>query len=369
MVEPVRRCVLLVGPAIRPRRCPISRTESSPVNIGEIARRAQVSRSTVSYALSGKRPVSEETRRRIQKVIEEMGYRPNAAARALARGETRTLGLVFPPASSHYTEMQLDFIGGLVEAAGARDYDVLMSQAGAGEDRSFQRLVGERRVDGAILMEIRLQDARVEQMRASGFPFVTIGRTRHPDGTAWVDLDHLALVTRCVRHLSDLGHRHLAFVNRSQALLDAGYESARRGLDGFEIAVRELDLTGIHYPCDDDAAAGEACAARIMAEHPHVTGIVTVNEAALGGLYRGLTEAGRKIPRDISVTGIAGARWADAVTPALTAADVPAHDMGRIAIDLLLERIAEPSAPYRTRLLTPPVILRASTGPAALPPS
>jgi DNA-binding LacI/PurR family transcriptional regulator len=337
------------------------------VNIGEIARRAQVSRSTVSYALSGKRPVSEATRQRIQQVIDEMGYQPNASARALARGETCTLGLVFPPASSHYTEMQLDFIGGVVEAAGARDYDVLMSLAGAGEDQSFQRLVGERRVDGAILMEIRLQDARVDRMLQTGFPFVTIGRTGTPDGTSWVDLDHLTLVRRCVRHLSDLGHRHLVFINRSEALLRAGYESARRGQDGFELALQELDLTGVSYPCDDDALAGEVCAERILAEHPETTGIVTVNEASLGGLYRGLTNAGRKIPRDMSVTGIAGSRWADAVTPALTAADVPAHEMGRIAIDLLLERITEPAAPLRHRLLMPPIILRASTGPASPP--
>lgn len=345
----------------------MSRPENAPVNIGEIARRARVSRSTVSYALSGKRPVSDATRQRIQQVIDEMGYRPNASARALARGETRTIGLVFPPASNHYTEMQLDFIGGLVEAAGARDYDVLMSQAGSGEDRSFQRLVGERRVDGAILMEILLQDARVEQMQKTGFPFVTIGRISNPENSDWVDLDYLSLVRRCVRHLSDLGHRHLAFINRSEALLRAGYESARRGQDGFDLAVQELDLAGTAYPCDDDAAAGELCAERLLAEYPQVTGIVTVNEAALGGLYRGLTGAGRKIPRDMSITGIAGGRWADAVTPAMTGADVPAQEMGRIAIDLLLERIADPSAPPRYRLLTPSIILRASTGQAPAP--
>ncbi|WP_285578902.1 LacI family DNA-binding transcriptional regulator [Actinoallomurus iriomotensis] len=340
----------------------MSRFETSSVNIGEVARRAKVSRSTVSYALSGKRPVSESTRRRIQRVIEEMGYRPNASARALARGETRTLGLVFPPAGNHYTDMQLDFIGGVTEAAAGRDYDVLLSVADAGEERSFQRLIGERRVDGAILMEIRLHDARVERMRESAFPFVTIGRISDPDGTAWVDLDYRTLVRRCVQHLSDLGHRRLAFVNRSEALLRSGYESAHRGQDGFDLAVRELGLSGAAYPCEDDAMGGERCAARILADHPETTGIVTVNEASLGGLYRGITAAGRTIPRNMSVTGIAGARWADAVTPALTAADVPAREMGRIAIDLLLERIA--GAPARDRLLVPPVVLRASTGTA-----
>jgi DNA-binding LacI/PurR family transcriptional regulator len=342
----------------------LSRLEASAVNIGEVARRAKVSRSTVSYALSGKRPVSEATRQRIQQVIDEMGYQPNASARALARGETKTLGLVFPPAGSHYTDMQLDFIGGVAEAAAARDYDVLMSMADAGEEQSFQRLVGERRVDGAILMEIRLEDARVDRMLQTSFPFVTIGRVAQPDDTAWVDLDYLTLVRRCVQHLSDLGHRHLAFVNRSEALLRAGYESARRGQDGFELAVRGLGLSGVAYPCDDDAMAGERLAERVLAEHPETTGIVTVNEASLGGLYRGLAGAGRTIPRDVSVTGIAGARWAEAVTPSLTAADVPAHEMGRIAIDLLLERIGDPGTAPRHRLLMPPVVLRASTGSA-----
>jgi DNA-binding LacI/PurR family transcriptional regulator len=339
------------------------------VNIGEIARRAKVSRSTVSYALSGKRPVSQVTRQRIQQVIDEMGYRPNASARALARGETRTLGLVFPPAGNHYTEMQLDFIGGVVEAAAARDYEVLMSLARAGGDQSYQRLVGERRVDGAILMEIRLQDPRVDQMLQTGFPFVTIGRTGNPEGTAWVDLDYLNLVRRCVRHLFDLGHRNLALVNRSETLLRGGYESARRGQDGFELALQELSLSGTSYPCDDNAMGGEICAERLLAERPEITGIVTLNEASLGGLYRGLANAGRKIARDVSVTGVAGERWAEAVTPSLTAADVPAYEMGRIAIDLLLERIKDPAATPRHQLLMPPIILRDSAGPASSPAS
>ncbi|GAA4624142.1 LacI family DNA-binding transcriptional regulator [Actinoallomurus vinaceus] len=335
------------------------------MNIGEIARRAKVSRSTVSYALSGKRPVSEATRLRIQQVIDEIGYQPNASARALARGETRALGLVFPPASTHYTEMQLEFLGGVVEAAAVRDYDILMSRTGAGEDRSFQRLVGERRVDGVILMEIRLQDPRVERMRETAFPFVTIGRVADPEGTAWVDLDHQGLIRHCVQHLAELGHERIVFVNRSEGLIRLGYESARRGQDGFDLAVEEFGLTGTSYSCGDDAASGEACVQRILSDDPGTTGIVTMNEAALGGIYRGLAHAGRKVPHDMSISGIAGSRWAEAVTPALTAADVPAHEMGRIAIDLLLERISDPSAAPRHQLLTPPISLRASTAPAA----
>ncbi|MGY1503296.1 LacI family DNA-binding transcriptional regulator [Streptomyces sp. QTS52] len=334
------------------------------MNIGEIAKRAGVSRSTVSYALSGKRSVSEETRRRIQQVIDELGYRPNASARALANGRTSTIGLVFPPAGNHYTGMQLDFIGSVVEAAAAYDYDVLLSPSGVDSDRSFQRLLAERRVDGAILMEIRLQDDRVDHLGEENFPAVCIGRTARSDRDWWVGLDHLALAAACVNHLADLGHRRIAFVNRPEHLLRAGYESAHRGLDGFTKAAAERGLTVRTYCCGDDAPSGQECLERILHEDPDTTALVTLNEAALGGLYRGLAVAGRHVPRDFSLTGVVAGRWAETVTPQLTAADVPAEQLGRLAVELLVERLDHPDAAPRHHLLAPPISLRASTGPA-----
>jgi DNA-binding LacI/PurR family transcriptional regulator len=323
-----------------------------------------VSRSTVSYALSGKRSISSATRARIQAVIDELDYQPSAAARALSSGQTRTVGLVFPPASSHYTDMQLDFIGSLVEAAAGFGYDVLLAAAVGEGEQGLRRLVAERRVDGAVLMEIRLDDARVDYLAEARFPFVTIGRTGEPERTRWVDLDYTALVRSCVTHLTQLGHRRIALVNRSERLFRAGYESAHRSLTGFERACAEYDVVGTAHLCGDDAASGEDAIGRILAADPGTTALVTVNEAALGGLYRGLAARGRNIPRDFSVTGIAAGRWAAAVTPQLTAADVPAIEMGRVAVELLLELLATPDAPPRHELLTPPVSLRASAGPA-----
>jgi DNA-binding LacI/PurR family transcriptional regulator len=236
-------------------------------------------------------------------------------------------------------------------------------------DRSFQRLLGERRVDGAILMEIRLEDDRVEHLAALDFPFVAIGRTARPEGSWWVGLDHTALVEACVHHLADLGHRRVAFVNRPEHLLRAGYESAQRGLEGFTKAAAERGLTVRTYCCGDDAAAGQTCVERILHDDPAVTALVTLNEAALGGLYRGLAQAGRLVPHDFSVTGVVAGRWAETVTPQLTAADVPAAELGRLAVDLLVERLDHPAGPPRHHLLTPPISLRASTGPAAVPPT
>ncbi|GAA3453440.1 LacI family DNA-binding transcriptional regulator [Dactylosporangium matsuzakiense] len=337
------------------------------MDIGEIARRAGVSRSTVSYALTGNRPVSEATRRRIQTVIDELGFRPNAAARALKEGRTRTLGLVIPAAGRRLTDMQLGFVATVVEAAAGADFDVLLSPSGGDHDRSFERIVTGRRVDGVILMEIRLEDDRVSRLRRSGLPFVAIGRTRDTAGMWWVDIDYTALVSRCVHHLADLGHRHIALVNRSAELIAAGYGPGHRALAGFNEAVAERGVAGLDVCCGDDAPAGEACVERLRAEHPEVTALVSVNEAALPGIQRGLERAGLGIPRDFSVTGVAARHWAEDFRPPLTAADVPTHDMGARAVELLLEQVSTPTAYPRHLLHTPPISLRSSTGPAPRP--
>ncbi|GAA1154266.1 DNA-binding LacI/PurR family transcriptional regulator [Kitasatospora gansuensis] len=334
------------------------------MNIGEIARLSGVSRSTVSYALSGKRPVSDETRQRIEKVIKDSDYRPNAAARALKEGRTRTLGLVIPPAGASLTHIQLEFVAGVVEAAAQADLDVLLSSSGGNHERSFERLVSGRRVDGLILMEIRLHDLRVDRLGRTNVPFVGIGRTANPEAMCWVDVDYAALIARCVHHLADLGHRQIALINRSAELIAAGYGPGLRGRQGFVDSVAERGIAGIELACADDAGAGQATVERLLAEHPEVTAIATLNEAALPGIQHALVEAGRSVPADFSVAGVAARRWAEEFRPALTSADVPAAEMATRAVELLIERIAAPQSPPRHLLLAPPISLRSSTAPA-----
>ena len=334
------------------------------MNIGEIARRSGVSRSTVSYALSGKRSVSEATRRRIQQVIDEVGYRPNAAARALKEGRTRTLGLVIPPAAGRLTFMQLEFVASVMEAAARADLDVLLSPSGGDHDRSFERIISGRRVDGVILMEIRLDDPRVTRLRRAGTPFVTIGRTARPHAMSWVDIDYAMLISRCVDHLADLGHRHIVLINRSAELVASGYGPGQRARDGFAEAVTRRGVAGSEFCCADHAQAGEACVEEILRDHPEATAAATINEAALPGVQRALERAGLEIPRRVSIAGVAARHWAEQFHPQLTAADVPAAEIGAIAVQFLIERIAEPAAQPKQQLLTPPISLRSSTGPA-----
>jgi len=337
------------------------------MNIGEIARRSGVSPSTVSYALSGKRAVSEVTRQRIQAVIDELGYRPNAAARALREGRTRTIGLVIPPAGGRLTFMQLDFVAGVMDAAAHADLDVLLSPSGGDHDRSFERIATGRRVDGVILMEVRLDDSRVTRLQRLNLPFVAIGRTARPDGMCWIDVDNTALIGRCVDHLADLGHRRIALINRSTELLASGYGPAHRAREGFVAATARRDVEGLEYPCADDAQAGESCVEAILRARPDVTAAVTVNEAALPGVQRALMRAGLEVPRGFSITGVAARYWAEQFHPTLTAADLPAAEMAATAVELIIERIADPDAAPRQHLLVPPISLRDSTGPVPAP--
>ncbi|MDN0198075.1 substrate-binding domain-containing protein [Streptomyces sp. S.PNR 29] len=288
------------------------------------------------------------------------GEEPDASGKA-----THTLGLLYPPAGRDrdYTSMQLSFIGGVAEAATAYGYDLLLAPSSTYDDPSVRRMVGERRVDGVIVMEVRREDDRIERLTEADFPFVAIGRNHRTERAGWVDLDFAGLAAGCVRHLADLGHRRIAFVNRSEQLFNSGYGFARLGHEGYTGAMEELDLAPHAYLCGDDLLSGEDVVERILRDDPATTSLVTLNEAALEGVYRGLTRHGRSVPRDFSVVGVAASPWAEQVNPPLTAAEIPAKEMTRIAVDLMVERLRSPGSPPRHVLLKPLITLRASTGP------
>ncbi|MFJ5264665.1 LacI family DNA-binding transcriptional regulator [Streptomyces sp. NPDC088387] len=332
------------------------------MNIGEIARRAGVSRSTVSYVLSGKRPVSDEVRARVERVIEESGYRPSATARALAQGSTRTIGLVIPPMGSHLSIDQLQFVGSVAEAAADHDHDVLLSPSG--RDEVFDRMLGERRVEGVIVMETLLHDARVSRLLQEPVPFVTIGRTGSETAHAWVDLDYAGLVTTAVRRLAELGHRRIALVNRPQELLDQEYGPAFRAQDAFDKTVAELGLGGHLVCCADDTRAGEECVRRLLADTPELTALVSINERSLSGVVHGLKATGRTLPRDFSVVAVTSQANAQGIAPAVAGADVPTAEMGRSAVEALLAAIDDPAKAPAQVLLRPELIERASLGAA-----
>jgi DNA-binding LacI/PurR family transcriptional regulator len=335
------------------------------MNIGEIARRAGVSRSTVSYVLTGNRQVSPELHERVTRVIQESGYRPSATARALAEGTTRTLGLAIPPMGNHLSIDQLHFVGAVSEAAADAGFDVLLSPSGEERRAAFDRIVDQKRVDGMILMETLLHDTRVEKLVAEQFPFVTIGRTGGDDTHSWVDLDYAGLVSQGVEQLHALGHRRIALINRQQDLLDHEYGPAYRAADAFGKAAVELNIDGHAECCDDNNAAAAGCVDRIFAAIPSVTAMLTINERSLSGVVSTLLARGLRIPRDISILAIASERNATSVSPMVSAADVPTSEMGSKAVEAVLRRISDPAETLPGTLFAPPFVDRGSVSSPA----
>jgi DNA-binding LacI/PurR family transcriptional regulator len=306
--------------------------------IADIAQRAGVSVSTVSYVLSGKRPISEATKRRVHAAIEELDFRPHALGRALASRRTRTIAVLYPLVSFGLTEFHLDFFTAAAAAASTHGYAFLLSTS-AVEEAELLDLTRSGAIDGLILMEVRLRDPRVALLREREFPFTLIGRCEQNDGISFVDFDFEAGVDTAVAHLAQLGHRQIALVNRTPYRLAAEYGPAVRAQSGFERALVEHDVDGATIPCEPTYEAGKALARHLAAEWPEVTAVIVPNNDALGGLVAGSYEIGRGIPHRLSLVAMAPHKLARLFTPTMSTIDFPAVEMGRQGAEMLIRRL------------------------------
>src|SRR5438876_230456 len=195
--------------------------QEPPPIMADVARRAGVALSTVSHTLSGKRPISTEVKQRVLQAIEDLGYQPHALARALATKQTRTIALLYPSLTSEMTEPHLGFVSGVLQTTTIRKYGLLLWTTPEG-DQEVPYLLHQGLVDGLVLMEVRLDDPRVQVLRQQRSLFTMIGHARENEGICFVDLDFEYAVQNCVDCLANLGHRHLAFISHSSTLFDLG---------------------------------------------------------------------------------------------------------------------------------------------------
>lgn len=183
--------------------------------IDEVARAAGVSISTVSYALSGKRPVSRETRERIESAVRELGYRPNAGARMLAGSRTQILALTEPLRAETHAPTHMAFVLAATIAARRQDYDILLltdEEAQAG----MNRVAASGLVDGILVLDVAHDDARVALARSISTPSVFIGVPDDNEGLICVDLDFEEVGRRAVDRLADAGHERIGLVGQSE---------------------------------------------------------------------------------------------------------------------------------------------------------
>jgi DNA-binding LacI/PurR family transcriptional regulator len=337
---------------------------SSRTTIADVARRAGVSPAAVSFAVNGRPGVADTTRARILRAAEELAWRPSGSARALSHARSGAVGLVL---ARPFSELEVDdffvrFLAGLERTLAAHDCGLVIQVVppGAGGNLdSYRRLIASGRVDGMLLTDMVLDDARIDLLAESGLPAVVAGRT-------WGDCPFPTVETRdghgmsaLIEHLIALGHRSVAFIGG-----DPTYEHvAARRWEWME-TMREAGLEpGLSASVVPEDAVARAASTRMLETARRPTAIVYTSDLlAMAGLNVA-REHGIDVPGDVSIAGFGDSPIASLSSPPLTSVHVDYSWFGEAAAAVLLAEIDGTESP---RLEPPPprLILRSSTGPA-----
>lgn len=329
------------------------------VTISEVARHAGVAVSTVSYVLSGKRTISAETRRRVLDSVRVLGYHPNAGARALASKRANVIALVLPLRAGMHVPVLMQFATSVVTAARQYDHDVLLLTADEGAE-GLRRAAASALVDGLVLMDVEVHDSRVPLLRDLAEPSVLIGFPADAAGLTCVDLDFARAGALCVEHLAERGHAEVALLGAPSVVYDRGTGFARRTREGFIGALAETGLRGVALPCEENFDQVSTAIAELLDARPGLSGLVVHNEAAVNHVLGALRQYGRRVPDDIAVVAICPDDVAERSSPPLTSVLIPAEEVGRQAVRLLMEKLEGHAVPDAT-LLRPWLTVRGST--------
>ena len=329
----------------------------------DVAKKANVALSTVSYALNGTRPISEETRQRIFAAMEELGYRPHALARGLASKRSRIIALSFPVTERGLGVTELEFVTSAADAARENGYNLILWPSEIHNANELRQFTGQGLVDGVVMMEILQNDERINLLRELKFPFSMIGRCADTTGIGFVDIDFEKTVEDVIHYLVDLGHSHFAFINQSHSTFDSGYGPVIRTQNGFDKIIDEKNLKGHSCFCRSFPQAGYEAFNDLIDKDPDVSAILTINERAVPGVLRAIKDRGWNIPEDFSVVVmISSPRVAEMTSPPLTTADAPSAELGRLSVEMLIEQLVTNEAAPVHALVPCPLVVRASTG-------
>ncbi len=332
------------------------------VTLKELARQAGVHPSTVSRIVNddpGLR-VAPETRRRVKRLLERTGYRPDGMARGLKLRQSFVLGVLIPDVLN---PLFAAIFRGVEDVALEQGYTVILSSTDGQPDRERDVLLAlqARRIDGMVVASASLRDPSVRWLRQQSIPHVLVNRYSDLKD-AFVGTDDEAGARLATEHLIALGHRRIAHLAGSQRI-----STAVLRLRGYLAALKAAQIAPdpeLIVEAGLVAGGGVKATRRLLELRHPPTAAVAVNDVAAIGAYDAIEQLGLKIPKDLAITGYNDVPMAARLRPGLTTIRVPAVEFGRESARLLLEQIRTGTLKSKRIVLPPDLVVRGSSDPA-----
>lgn len=327
----------------------------------DVARLAGVSAATVSYALSGKRPISEETKRRIHDAIAELDYVPDLNARGLSMRDSKLIGVVVPQTepgdrlmfqNSFYAEI----LGSIEYFARQQGYHILISATDANE--SYLTLAKKRNLDGIIVIGMYPDDF-YQQMKKTQIPIVLIDSYCNDHYYHNIRIDDAYGSYLATRYMLENGHERIAFFAgqlKENGVMKKRLLGYRQALEEFSVPFRKEYV----FEGQIDYSSGIALAGQFMKSGLDGTAVVAAADILAIGAIKGFFEAGKRVPEDYSIIGFDDVEIAKYLTPGLTTVRQQISLKGQKAVELLLKHIEDPSLPKQEEVLPLQLAVRGS---------
>lgn len=327
----------------------------------DVAQLAGVSTAAVSYALSGKRPISEETKRRIQAAVEQLDYVPDLNDRGLSMRDSKLIGVVIPQTepgdrlmfqNSFYSEV----LGSIEYYARQNGYHILISATDANE--SYLTLAMKRNLDGIIVIGM-YPDEFYQEMKKTKIPIVLIDSYCNDHYYHNIRIDDAYGSYLAARYLLENGHRDIAFFvgqMKESGVMKKRLLGYQQALQEFEVPYREEYV----FEGQVDYESGIALADQLLRSRLPVTGIVAAADILAIGTMKGLYEQGKRVPEEYSIVGFDDAEVSRYLTPGLTTVRQQISLKGQRAVELLLKHIEDPNLPKQEEILPLQLVVRES---------
>jgi LacI family transcriptional regulator len=330
--------------------------------IRDVAKKLNLSITTVSRALDGYDDVAEQTRQLVIEAARQMDYVPNRAARQLRRQKAETMGFIIPATSKRFDEAFFtEFIAGLGEELSNQNFDLLVSNATTddGERNLYHRWVNSHKVDGFILNRIHRHDWRVNYLSQQAIPFVALGKSH--DGLTYpcIRIEGADAYLNLVQHIQENGFSRFAFIGGPNDLIDH-IERLQWFMSALKKCGLQVDRTNV-LSTDMSSTAGYEATRTLLTGSAPPDAIFCVNDEIAFGALHAAHEQGLTIGTDMAVVGFDGVQDAKHSEPPLTTLDIPVFDIARQLVDMLLKIIAG-EVVHSPVFIKPNLLTRPSTG-------